>query len=142
MTLRERLSRPTAGWLSQLIRYALSGGLAFVVDFGLLWLMTTVLGLYYQVGVGCGYLAGLAITYTLSTLWIFDEHRTSNRLVEIVGFALIGLVGMVATHCLMYLLTDLWLGEDYYLVAKLLTTALVTILNFILKKYILFTKTQ
>lgn len=133
-------NHPTNKWLHQLVRYALSGGLAFAVDFGLLWLITDVLGFYYQIGVACGYLTGLAITYTLSTLWIFDEHRTNNRFVELGGFALIGLVGLVLTHFFMWVLTTWLMGEEYYLVAKVFTTGVVTLFNFLMKKYILFTK--
>lgn len=141
ISLKSILS-PSSGWWSQLVRYAFSGGVAFLVDFGLLWVLTDWIGCYYQVGVACGYLAGLAITYTFSTFWIFNEHRTQNRLLEIVGFSIIGLLGMAVTHLTMWILTDLWLGERLYLLAKLITTVLVTFLNFILKKYILFTQSH
>lgn len=140
MAICERLQRPATGWIDQLLRYALSGGVAFAVDFGLLWLCTDYLGWYYQIGVAAGYLAGLVITYTMATFWIFDQHRTDNRAVEIMGFVLIGVVGMAVTHVMMWLLTDCWLGETWYLVAKLLTTVVVSLLNFVLKKYILFTR--
>lgn len=131
---------PTANTWYQLIRYGISGGLATIIDMTILWAITSVLGWHYQIGVGCGYLVGLIITYLMATLWIFNEHRTDKKWLEFLGFTVIGLIGLGCTHILMWLLVDCWMGKDYYMIAKIITVAIVSILNFILKKHILFTK--
>lgn len=131
---------PVGGFFRQLVRYLFSGGLAFVVDFALLYLFTDIFGLHYRIGTTAGYLAGLAITYILAVVWIFDQHRTERRWLEILGFAAIGLIGMAATHASMWFFTEKVFGADYYLVSKILATGIVSVLNFVLKKYILFTK--
>lgn len=134
----ERLRQPSGSVLWQLVRYALTGGLAFCVDFGLLWLVTDVVGLHYLVGAAIGYAAGIAITYLLSIKWIFDYRRMSSQAAELGIFVLIGLVGLLLTQGLMYLLTDIWLGRDLYLVSKIITTVVVSLFNFGMKKWLLF----
>lgn len=134
------MDRPVHGIGRQFVRYVITGGIAFAVDFALLYLFTDILSFHYRVGTTVGYLAGLAITYTLSVIWIFDEHRTDRRWLEIGGFVLIGAIGMAATHLSMWLLSEFVFGEDLYLLSKIITTGMVSVLNFILKKYILFTK--
>lgn len=121
----------------QLFRYCLSGGLAFAVDAGTLWILTEKFGVYYQVGVAVGYLLGLTITYFMATLWIFDEHRTDNKIVEFLIFAAIGAVGMALTHAIMWLMVDV--VEIQVMIGKVITTGIVTIFNFFAKKIILFT---
>lgn len=134
----EELKHPTPDLFRQLIRYGLSGGLAFAVDFGVLWLLTDVCGLHYLIGAAAGYIAGLVITYLLSIRWIFDKRRMNSQVAEFGIFALIGLAGLLLTQGLMYVFTDLWLGESHYLLAKVFTTVIVSLFNFLLKKYFLF----
>ena len=139
-TLTRRLSAPTASVFWQLVRYALSGGLAFAVDFGLLYLFTSVFGCHYLVGAAVGYTAGLIITYLLSIRWIFDFRRLRSHWAEFLVFTAIGLAGLLLTQGLMYVFTDLWLGQEYYLYAKIITTVIVSLFNFTLKKLLLFNK--
>lgn len=136
--LAERLSKPSSSVFWQLVRYAMAGGLAFGVDFALLWLATDVLGLHYLIGAAIGYAAGLVITYLLSIKWIFDYRRMSSQAAEFGVFTLIGLAGLLLTQGLMYLFTDLWLGRDLYLISKVLTTVIVSLFNFGAKKLLLF----
>lgn len=136
------LDKPVPGFVAQFIRYLFTGAFAFVVDFALLYIFTEIFSLHYRIGTTVGYIAGLAITYTLSVLWIFDEHRTTHRWLELGGFILIGIIGMGATHLCMWVFTDLLLGGKHYLLSKIITTVIVSALNFILKKYILFTKAK
>lgn len=135
------LFRPTANVFRQLIRYGLSGGLAFAVDFGLLYLLTDIAGCHYLIGAAVGYTAGLIITYLLSIRWIFDHRRLKAQVAaEFIVFALIGLAGLALTQGLMYVFTDLWLGQDNYLYSKIITTVIVSLFNFVMKKLLLFRK--
>lgn len=138
--LLHRLSHPTANSFWQLVRYTISGGLSTVCDMAVLWLLTSVFGWHYQVGVFFGYVVGLSITFTLSSFWIFTEHRLDNRWVELVAFAVIGFLGMGSTHLVMWLMTDIVLSPDYYMVSKIVAVAVVALQNFVLRKYILFKK--
>lgn len=133
-----QMAKPASGVFRQLVRYALSGGLAFLVDFGLLWFVTDVLGLHYLIGACIGYIAGLIITYLLSISWIFDYRRMNSQAAEFSVFVLIGLAGLGLTQGLMYVFTDLWLGQDLYMVSKIITTVIVSLFNFAMKKFLLF----
>ncbi len=137
--IRKQIATPQQGIIGQLIKYCLSGGCAFVVDFGLLWLCRDIIGLHYLVASAIGYTVGLCITYTLSVVWIFDEHRWQSRLGEFLLFAVIGILGLGLTQLCMWIFSTCVLGEEWYLVAKIITTIIVTIFNFVMKKVILFT---
>jgi putative flippase GtrA len=139
------LIQPTKGTFAQLVRYAFSGGLAFAVDFGLLWFVTDICHAHYLVGAFCGYTAGLIITYLLSINWIFPERRFTNTTAEFTIFTVIGLCGLLITQGLMYVFTEYLFtlqrfGAEHYLFSKLLTTVIVSLFNFFMKKFLLFTR--
>jgi putative flippase GtrA len=129
---------PTKNAFIQLFRYFFSGGIAFVVDISILFLLTEYLGVHYLLAASLGFSVGLIITYLLSIHWIFDERRIDKKTLEISIFAIIGLVGLVLTSGFMWLFTSVLLL--HYLLSKILTTGIVMCWNFVAKKFILFTK--
>ena len=137
------LKTPSRNLFLQLIRYGLSGGIAFVADFGILWFVTSICHAHYLVGAFCGYTVGLVITYLLSIKWIFSDRKLSSRQgAEFLIFTIIGLVGLLLTQGLMYLFTEYLFGTDRYLYSKLLTAVLVALFNFAMKKLLLFSQSN
>lgn len=126
----------------QFFRYFCSGGLAFVVDktlFVVTHYFTLHLNSYWATSVG--FVAGIIITYLLSIFWVFDERRMKNTLFEVLIFVAIGIVGLGLMNFFMWIFTvQMAIPNDF--VCNLLSTALVTLWNFIAKKYILFTKNE
>lgn len=124
--------------LLQLFRYFFVGGAAFVVDYASLWFLTDICGLHYLLSAAIAFILGLTCNYLLSTAWVFDNNRLKNRWAEFVVFAIIGLVGLGLNELIMYVCCD---GLHlHYMVAKLISTALVFFWNFFARKFILFNK--
>ena len=118
-------------WI-QVFRYLVSGGVAFLVDAGLLALLTECFGqhlLLLWTAIAFG--AGLLTTYLFSIAWVFDNRSMRSRTAEVAIF-----VGLGLTELLMWLLTGK--AGIHYLVAKVITTVIVFVWNFSAKKLILF----
>lgn len=126
----------TDNTLLQLFRYTFVGGFAFVVDFGLLFVLTEYAGFHYLVSAAVAFVAGLLVNYALSKLWVFSRTNYSNRLVEFLLFALVGIIGLGLTEVFMWCFTTL-LGL-YYILSKVITTAIVYLWNFFGRKYLIF----
>ena len=124
--------------LLQLIRYTFVGGLAFLVDFGLLYILTEYGHLHYLLSATVSFTVGLFVNYLISKIWVFTETTINKRGLEFLVFALIGVVGLGFNALFLWIFTDC-LGI-YYLVSKLMTTAIVYFWNFFARKYILFNK--
>lgn len=121
----------------QMLRYLVSGGVAFVVDAGLLTLLTECFGReHLLLWTAIAFAAGLCITYLFSILWVFDKRSVKNRAAEMTIFAVIGITGLGLTELFMWLFTDK--AGLHYLLSKAITTVLVFIWNFAAKKTILF----
>lgn len=135
-TLNSLLKDPTGNVVVQALRYAVSGGVAFVADFLLLYVLTDCAHVHYLLSAILSFCVGLLITYLLSVYWIFDKRRFDSRVPEIIIFILIGLVGLLITALFMWLFTDLL--QIHYLLSKVLTTLVSTVWNFLAKKFMLF----
>lgn len=135
---KERYRKPSSNTFVQMIRYGISGGVAFLVDFGLMVLLRELFSVPEAVSGTVSFGVGLIITYIFSIEWIFDKRRLNSRLAEFLAFAAIGAVGLLLTYLLMLLMVNIF--SLYYIWAKVITTVIVTLWNFIAKKCILFTK--
>ena len=124
----------TGNILIQLFRYVFVGGAAFVVDFGLLALFTELFGLAYQLSACLSFIGGLAVNYILSIIWVFDSEAQSRseRLVEFVSFALIGVVGLGMNALIMWFFTEV--TGLHYLLSKAISTILVFFWNFLARR--------
>ena len=136
--LNKFLNQPTGNILIQLLRYFVSGGVAFVVDFSLLYILTEFVGLHYRLSTVIAFTVGLLITYLFSILWVFDSRRFKNAKLEITIFAFIGVVGLLLTSFFMWFFTDKL--NVHYMLSKVFTTIIVFLWNFIMKKLTLFPK--
>lgn len=124
----------------QLFRYLWVGGLAFIVDYGCLFLFTDIFSIDYLVSAAIAFLLGLIVNYLLSTIWVFNDSRLNNKMAEFAVFTSIGLVGLFLNEVVIYLFCEI-IGL-HYMISKLCSTAIVFFWNFFARKIILFTKTK
>ena len=122
--------------LVQFVRYFFVGGFAFVVDFGLLYILTEYAGLHYLLSATLSFIAGLLVNYIISCLWVFSGSKFKNRLVEFLFFAAIGVVGLALNDALIWLFTDC-IGT-HYMFSKIVAAAMVYLWNFFARKYLVF----
>ena len=126
------LTGHTDNMLVQLFRYAFVGGTAFVVDFGLLALLTEWCGLNYQLSACISFIAGLTVNYLMSIRWVFNQSSTlprSQKIADFVSFAIVGIIGLGLNALIMWLFTDIL--TLHYLLSKIISTVVVFFWNFI-----------
>ena len=90
------------------------------------------------VGTGVGFLAGLAVNYILSVLFVFDEKGNSRTLSGFVVFALLSAGGLAINVLGMYLFVDLAHWNEWLI--KILLTLVVLVYNYVTRKLIIFRK--
>lgn len=125
----------------QLFRYAFVGGLAFVVDFGLLALLTEKCGMPYLLSACFGFAGGLLANYLLSIKWVFNKQTadSASAVIDFIMFAVIGLIGLGLNALIMWTATEKF--GSHYLISKIISTIIVFGWNFIGRR-VLITKTQ
>jgi len=122
----------------QLLRYTFVGGLAFLIDFGTLYILTEFAHLHYLLSAGIAFILGLLANYFLSIRWVFATRIVSDKKLEFIIFAVVGLVGLGLNELFLWIFTDLL--DIHYLASKIFTAMLVYLWNFFARKRILFRK--
>jgi len=123
--------------LGEFIRYGIVGGLAFVVDFGLLYFLTSKLGFHYLSSATLSFVAGSIVNYLLCISFVFlakaPEPLGSTK---ITLFFAIGLAGLTLNNAL------IWFGVSFlglhYLVSKAISAVAVLAFNFFLRRQMVF----
>lgn len=135
--LRNRFPRKSL--MGQFLRYMVTGGVAFVADFGLFALCLYGFGWHYLLANLVGLVAGLVLNYAMSILWVFTACKRilkTQKGIEFVLFALVGIAGVGINQVLMYLMVDgLGLNE---IASKMIAAVLVLMWNFGARKLMLF----
>jgi len=126
----------TDNTLVQLFRYTIVGGTAFCFDFTALHMLTAYAGLHYLVSAAFAFVLGLLVNYVLSVRWVFANRSLKNRYAEFIVFALVGLVGLGLNELIMWGVTEY--GGVHYLGSKVISTVVVYLFNFSIRKVLLF----
>lgn len=126
--------------VAQFLSYAAVGGTAFVVDFGMLYLLTEHFGIHYIVSATAGFLAGLIVNYVLCIWLIFEFRAIGKTSYEFGLFTAIGVAGLLLNNTLIWSLTEL--ASFHYLTSKLIVAIVVLLFNFTLRRQLLFSNNR
>jgi len=119
----------------QFFRYGFVAVAAFAVDFGLLFVFTHDLHIYYLISATLSFLISLILNYYLSTLWVFS-HSHRKRVVEITAFLVINLIGLLLNMLIIWFFTSI--AGIYYLLSKLIAVVIVFFWSFLARRYFIF----
>ena len=121
--------------INQLFKFGIVGGIAFVIDYGLLYLLTEKIGIYYLVSSLISFSVSVIFNYIASVLWVFDVDKEKSKVRNFIYFIGLSIVGLGINELIM------WGGVDklhiYYMLVKLFATAVVMVFNFIKSKMFL-----
>ena len=115
----------------QLFRFGVVGGLAFLIDAGLLYILTEFCHIYYLISSVISFIVSLAFNYVLSIIWVFDVKKKQTYK-EVLLFTILSVVGLGINQLVMFLGVDLL--NIYYMLCKIISTIIVMIYNFITRK--------
>ncbi|MBN1380395.1 MAG: GtrA family protein [Deltaproteobacteria bacterium] len=136
VVIRQLLVSRTDRVSIQLLRYTLVGGLAFIVDFLSLFVLTDFAGVHYLFSAAIAFVLGVLTNYLLSILWVFQTRTVKNLWMEVVIFTLIGIIGLGFNELLIWGFTEK--AHFHYLASKAVATVFVFSWNFIARKLALF----
>lgn len=89
----------------------------------------------YLIAAAISFIAGLVVNFILSKLFVFTEKKKSPT-AEFLSYGIIGVIGLGWTELFMYIFTDI--AGLYFIISKLITSALVLIWNFAARKILLY----
>ncbi len=129
--------------ISEFIRYAVVGGMAFLVDFGTLVAFQELYFEKFSWGVYAstvaGFCAGLTVNYILSLLFVFTQAKDKGKGRTLSAFTIFGIVGLLG---LFWTELGMWFGTEIlswnYMVVKIFVTGAVLVWNYLGRKLLIF----
>lgn len=117
--------------LKEILRFCITGGLSFLVDYGILYALTEWCGVNYLVSAGISFTISVIVNYLLCVVWVFDGvDRKDKKSMAI--FLITSLVGLGLNELFMWLFVSVC--GIHYMIAKIIATVLVMIWNYITKR--------
>ena len=117
------------------MKFGVVGAIAFVIDYGLLALLTEVFGIHYLVSATVSFTVSVIFNYLASMRYVFTHKEGMSRRREFVIFVTLSVIGLLINNACM------WVGVEmfgwHYLIVKIGATFIVMIWNFVSRKVLL-----
>ena len=120
---------------AQIMKFGVVGVVAFIIDYGLLALLTEVFGINYLVSATISFTASVIFNYLASMRYVFTHKEGMSRRREFVIFVALSAAGLVINNLCMWAGVEL-LGV-HYLITKIGATFIVMVWNFVTRKIFL-----
>jgi putative flippase GtrA len=120
---------------SDLAGYGLCSAAALALDWALLVLLVKA-GVHYLAAAAISFLAGMALAYAGSIVFVFRARRARRLSMEVAGFFAIGLAGLALNQVLIFVFVH-FCGLEVA-IAKAPTAACVFAFNFLVRRALLF----
>ena len=137
---------------AEVIRFALTGGVCFLVELAVLILLKGQLGMDTLIATPIAFVVSVILNYLLCVVWVFRGTKNRGAGAK-AGFLITSLIGLGLNELLM-LLFRVILGEDaviltlggreinMYVLNKCLATLIVMVWNYFSKRAVLYRKAK
>ena len=119
----------------QIIKFGIVGGLAFLIDYGIMVLCKEVFKFDVLVAAGFGFTVSVIFNYIASIKWVFNVNENNSKSKQFITFIIFSIIGLIITEIIMYIGTDIM--KISYLIVKVGATLIVMVFNFITRKLFL-----
>lgn len=119
----------------QIFKFGIVGGIAFIIDYGIMVISKELLGFSILLSAGLGFTISVIFNYIASVKWVFNVNKDINEKKNFILFMIFSVIGLILTELIMFVGTNII--NISYLIVKIAATAIVMFFNFITRKLFL-----
>jgi putative flippase GtrA len=136
MYIKKKLKRRRENILNQLLRYAVVGGIAAIVDIGSFTIFSSYLGINYKIAILLSFSLGTLTNFAICNAFVFSRNSLPIWLVCIRHY-ISSIGGLIINGLVMMFIVDV-LNFKHLLYAKVIGTASAFLSNFLMIKFFAF----
>lgn len=121
--------------LIQIFKFTIVGGIATIIDFVFLYLFREFCHFPVLVSNTLSFCISVIYNYVASVKWVFDVNKEKNAKKQFIVFIVFSVLGLLLNNLIMWISVDFL--SIYYLLSKVIATAIVMIFNFVTRKIFL-----
>lgn len=133
--LNIKLNPSTLKLLIQIFKFVIVGVMATLIDFILLYVFKEFLHASILVSNTISFIVSTLYNYVASVKWVFDINSNKDPKRNFVIFITFSIIGLFINNSIMWVTTNIF--AIYYLLSKVLATAIVMAFNFVTRKLFL-----
>lgn len=123
------------GLIEQFLKFGVVGAIAFLIDYGVLMLLSQVIGMDPVISASISFVVSVVFNYVASMHYVFTRRDDISRRREFTIFVILSAIGLVINEIIMVIGVNV-LGDSALMVTitKLAATAIVMVWNFVSRK--------
>ena len=123
------------GLIEQFLKFGVVGTIAFLIDYGVLMLLSQVIGMDPVISASISFVVSVVFNYVASMHYVFTRRDDISRRREFTIFVILSAIGLVINEIIMVIGVNV-LGDSALMVTitKLVATAIVMVWNFVSRK--------
>ncbi len=118
--------------IAQVMKFVLVGGMSFVLDFIIYYVLTNFFSVYYLVAGFFSFSLSLIFNYLMSMKFVFKSKDNLKKTHEFMIFVTLSVMGLGINLLSLFILVDQFKMND--LIAKVFVAGIVMVFNFITRK--------
>ena len=120
--------------LKQIIRFLFVGGTAFLIDAGILIILSNKIGINYLIANTISFTVSVIYNYILSMKFVFDVKNAKSKS-AFIQFVILSVIGLLINEGIMHVCVEIITLSLF--ISKIIATGIVMIYNFVSRKILL-----
>ena len=133
--LHLKFNDKTRKLLIQIFKFTIVGGIATVIDFVFLYIFREFCHFPVLVSNTLSFCISVIYNYIASVKWVFDVNKEKDTKKQFIIFIIFSVLGLLLNNLIMWITVEFL--SIYYLLAKIIATAIVMVFNFVTRKIFL-----
>lgn len=126
--------------LEQIVKFGIVGVLAFVIDYAVLFALVEFFHMDSIAAATISFTVSVIFNYLASMKYVFVGRADQSKRTQFIIFIILSVIGLLINDGIMWMLNSILKGfipTYYYLVSKIVATAIVMVWNFVSRKIFL-----
>ena len=129
----------------QIVKFGIVGAIAFVIDYAVLFVLVQFLHMDSIIAATISFTVSVIFNYLASMKYVFVGRADQSKQTQFIIFIVLSVIGLGINDGIMWILNGIlspFIPTYYYLVSKIVATAIVMVWNFVSRKIFLEEKNQ